>query len=116
MLSFKSLFQVLGLTVESKEITSWLENNVNDPGVQMLTDLICDFVSISCDGSEFHDQIDSDEETSHTRTESIHIKYLYCRMSFAVLFTIIAVLVGGESYTVDLNARGLLHVSIQVMY
>lgn len=60
-LCFKSLFQELELTVESDEITIWLESDVNDPGVQMLTDSeICDLVSKSCDGSEL--QIDSDEE------------------------------------------------------
>lgn len=58
VLCFKSLFQELGLTAESEEITTWLESDVNDPGVQMLTDSeICDFVS---NGSDL--QIDSDKE------------------------------------------------------
>ena len=61
VLSFKTLFQELGLMVECDEITTWLASDVNDPGVQMLTDTeICDLVSKSCDGSE--PQIDSDEE------------------------------------------------------
>ena len=39
--------------VECDEITTWLESDVNDSGVQMLTDTeICDLVSKSCDGSE----------------------------------------------------------------
>lgn len=54
-------FQQLGLTVESDEITTWLASDVNDPGIQMLTDSeICDLVSKSSDGSEL--QPDSDEE------------------------------------------------------
>ena len=43
VLSFKTLFQELGLMIECDEITTWLASDVNDSGVQMLTDTeICD--------------------------------------------------------------------------
>ena len=68
VLSFKTLFQELGLMVKCDEITTWLESDVNDSGVQMLTDTeICDLVSKSCDGSER--QIDSDEEQGDAEEE-----------------------------------------------
>ena len=50
---FQMLFQELGVEMESDEITSWLDSDVEDPGVQIYTDTeICEIVSQASDEVE----------------------------------------------------------------
>ena len=60
---FETLFNELGVEIESDKIDEWLDSDINDSGVHMYSDAeICELVSRGEDSAESDDEESSDDE------------------------------------------------------